>query len=214
MATLPLLLLELERSDLPRSDLVFVDAVNVVVLVALAVDYVVELALGQHRRRYVRHEWTSLMIVLAQALTLVPALAAFGALRALRAARLFRALAIAGRALALGGAGARSGREVLRRRAAGFAISLAGLTWITSAAAFTADEDVGEGGRIHSFFDALWWSAATITTVGYGDIYPITAVGHIIGGFTMIVGISAFAVVTARVAAFLARPESTGEPAR
>ena len=54
-----------------------------------------------------------------------------------------------------------------------------------------------------SFFDALWWSAATITTVGYGDIYPVTAAGRIIAVFTMVVGVSTLAVVTARIAQFL-----------
>ncbi|TPW16226.1 MAG: putative voltage-gated potassium channel protein [Acidimicrobiaceae bacterium] len=84
---------------------------------------------------------------------------------------------------------------------------MAAFTWIASAAAFTVVEDVGQGGRIHSFFDALWWSLATITTVGYGDIYPVTAAGRIVGGFTMIVGISTFAIVTAKVAQFLVRSE-------
>ena len=54
-------------------------------------------------------------------------------------------------------------------------------------------------GRLHSFFDALWWSTATITTVGYGDIFPVTAAGRIIGAMTMVVGISTFAVVTAKI---------------
>jgi voltage-gated potassium channel len=84
---------------------------------------------------------------------------------------------------------------------------MAGLTTITSAVAFTIAEDVGNGKRIDSFFDALWWSAATITTVGYGDIYPITTIGRIIAVFTMLVGISTLAVVTARIAEFLLSDE-------
>ena len=68
--------------------------------------------------------------------------------------------------------------------------------------------------RPHSFFDALWWSLATITTVGYGDIYPVTTAGRIIGGFTMIVGISTFALVTAKIAQFLVRPDPPAEQLR
>ena len=71
--------------------------------------------------------------------------------------------------------------------------------------AFCLAEDVGEHGRVHSFFDALWWSTATITTVGYGDLFPITAAGRIVGGITMFVGISTFAIVTAKVAEILVR---------
>jgi voltage-gated potassium channel len=71
--------------------------------------------------------------------------------------------------------------------------------------AFTLVEDVGESGRLHSFFDALWWASTTITTVGYGDVYPTTPAGRIVGVITMAAGISAFAVVTAKVAEFLVR---------
>nr|WP_283251210.1 potassium channel family protein [Rhabdothermincola salaria] len=81
------------------------------------------------------------------------------------------------------------------------------MTWISAAVAFTMVEEVGEGQRLGSFFDALWWSTVTITTVGYGDIYPVTSAGRIVAGLTMLVGISAFAVVTAKVASFLARDE-------
>ena len=94
---------------------------------------------------------------------------------------------------------------MLRRHAAAFALGLSGFTWITSAVLFTIVEDVGPHGRISSFFDALWWSLATITTVGYGDVFPITAAGRIVGGFTMVVGISTFAIITAKVAEFLVR---------
>ncbi|HVF76638.1 MAG TPA: potassium channel family protein [Acidimicrobiales bacterium] len=86
---------------------------------------------------------------------------------------------------------------------------MAGLTWLTSAVGFTLAEDVGADGRVHSFFDALWWSSTTITTVGYGDVYPVTAAGRVIGAVTMVVGISTFAVVTAKVAEFLMRTGAT-----
>lgn len=210
IGSLPLLLLELERDELARADRLMLDTVNVVVLVAFALDYVVELALAGDRRRFVRSEWTSLAIVAAQAVAFLPSLTGFGAFRILRGARLLRTLATVGRVVAIGGMAGREGRLVLRRHASGFAIGAAGLTWITSAVAFTLAEDVGAGGRLQSFFDALWWSTATITTVGYGDVYPVTTVGRLVGGFTMVVGISTFAVVTAKVAEFLVRPVEPG----
>jgi voltage-gated potassium channel len=42
---------------------------------------------------------------------------------------------------------------------------------------------------------------------GYGDVFPVTAAGRIVGAITMLVGISTFAVVTAKVASFLVRSE-------
>jgi voltage-gated potassium channel len=161
--------------------------------------------LAGDRRMYVRREWTSLLIVVSQVIAVVPGFQAIGLLRALRGVRGMRAALVVLRLVAIGGATAHEGRTYLRKHAAGLALGVAGMTWLTAAAAFTVVEDVGVNGRIHSFFDALWWSTATITTVGYGDIYPVTVAGRIIGGFTMVVGISTFAVVTAKVAEFLVR---------
>jgi voltage-gated potassium channel len=209
IGSLPVLILEVGMHDLPASDRVFVNTVNVLVLVAFAVDYIVELRLASNRRRYVRLEYLSLLVVIAQAVALAPALATFGALRVLRGARLVRPLALIVRGVAIGGTARRGGRDLLRQHAAGIGLGIAGLTWFTSAAAFTVAEDVGIDGRVHSFFDALWWALATITTVGYGDIYPVTMAGRIVGGFTMIVGISTFALVTAKIAQFLVRPDAT-----
>jgi len=191
----------------------FLDGVNIVVLVGFAADYIVELCLSTNRRRYLRSEWGSLLIVVAQAIALVPSLAAAGALRVLRAGRVWRSIALVARLVVIGGAAAKDGRALLRRHAAGFALGLAGFTWLTSAVAFTLAEDVGAGGRLQSFFDALWWSSTTITTVGYGDVFPITAAGRIVAAVTMLVGISTFALVTAKVAEFLVRTSSSDKAA-
>lgn len=43
-------------------------------------------------------------------------------------------------------------------------------------------------------FSGLWWAVATLTTVGYGDIYPITAIGRILGAFIAIMGIGMVAI--------------------
>jgi voltage-gated potassium channel len=46
----------------------------------------------------------------------------------------------------------------------------------------------------------MWWAVATLTTVGYGDVTPITAFGRIFGGVTMILGIGMFALPTGIIA--------------
>src|SRR5262245_56830994 len=83
IGTLPFLLVEIKREQLPPVDRRLIDKVNVVVLIAFAVDYFVELALPSNRRAYARHEWTSLLIVATQALAILPYLGPLGLLRAL-----------------------------------------------------------------------------------------------------------------------------------
>lgn len=50
-------------------------------------------------------------------------------------------------------------------------------------------ESLVEGTKINTFGDTLWWSIATVTTGGYGDVYPITTEGKIIASALMIIGI-------------------------
>ena len=204
IASIPFLLLELVSHRLAGSDKALLLIVNVVVLAVFAVDYAMEFRASSNRAAYFRHEWTSLLIVISQVMSVVPALVGFGFLRVLRVLRLGTIIA---RFFAIGEEMENTGRQVLRRHAARFAFGLAFMTWIMSAAAFTLAEDVGDGRRVHSFFDALWWSSATITTVGYGDIFPVTPAGRIVGVFTMLVGISTFSVVTAKAAQFLMKVE-------
>ena len=204
IASIPFLLLELVSDRLPGSDRNLLVVVNVVVFLVFSVDYVMEFRAASNKAEYAKHEWASLVIVLSQVMALVPSLMGFGFLRILRVLRLGTIVA---RFFAIGEEVENSGRQVLRRHAAQFAFGLAFMTWIMSAAAFTLAEDVGDGRRVHSFFDALWWSSATITTVGYGDIAPVTPAGRVVGVFTMLVGISTFSVVTAKAAQFLLKVE-------
>jgi voltage-gated potassium channel len=51
--------------------------------------------------------------------------------------------------------------------------------------------------KMTTFLDALWWSFSTTTTVGYGDITPITIPGKIIGILLMLIGVAVFGIYTA-----------------
>jgi voltage-gated potassium channel Kch len=57
-------------------------------------------------------------------------------------------------------------------------------------------EDSNSGANIKTAGDAIWWVYVTITTVGYGDQYPITNGGRLVGMVVMFVGVGLFAVVT------------------
>jgi len=58
------------------------------------------------------------------------------------------------------------------------------------------------GSNIHSAGDSLWWAFATITTIGYGDHYPVTAAGRVVAVVLVVFGLSFFGTFTAYVASF------------
>ena len=62
--------------------------------------------------------------------------------------------------------------------------------------------------------DALWWSFVTITTVGYGDFYPTTALGRIIAAVLMASGVGIFGAFTAYVASFFIQQEEKEQDKR
>lgn len=55
--------------------------------------------------------------------------------------------------------------------------------------------------------DALWWALSTVSTVGYGDVYPVTHEGRFIGGVLMFVGIALFGGMSALITSKLIRPQ-------
>jgi voltage-gated potassium channel len=58
------------------------------------------------------------------------------------------------------------------------------------------------GSNVHSYHDALWWAVVTVTTVGYGDRFPVTEGGRAVAVVLMFVGIGLIGVLTATVASF------------
>ena len=80
-----------------------------------------------------------------------------------------------------------------RARATGVYIALlAPLTWFTGAIVVLDVESGHSNSTINSLGKALWWSLSTITTVGYGDLYPVTTSGKFVAAVVMITGISLF----------------------
>jgi len=203
IGSVPILLLDLVLDELPKFDLYFVLTVNVVVLLAFLIDYVVGLNLALSKKSYIKNEKLSAIIVLASIFALVPTVAWLGSLKLLRLAPALRAFVLVLRLLSVGGVAARETRRTVKRKALRTGLVATFLVWLTAASAFTIAEDVGVDGDYESFFDSLWWAAATITTVGYGDIVPVTVVGRIVGVFCMALGITMFGLVTARLAALL-----------
>ena|ERR1051325_7534880 len=61
--------------------------------------------------------------------------------------------------------------------------------------------------NIRTADDALWWAFTTITTVGYGDRYPVTTEGRVVAGILMTAGVGLFGAFSAALAAWFLIPE-------
>lgn len=66
-------------------------------------------------------------------------------------------------------------------------------------------ENPAQPEQFKSIFHCLWWAVATLTTVGYGDIYPITAGGKIFTSFIVIIGLGIIVVPTGLLASALTK---------
>ncbi len=146
-----------------------------------AVDYVARVAGAEDRVAWVvRHPLELVVLVLPM----------FRPLRVLRLVTLLRVLN-------------RSAAGNLRGRVAIYVSAGSSLIAFVAALAVLDAERNAEGSLITGFGDAMWWACTTMTTVGYGDTYPVTTVGRFIGVGLMIGGIALLGTVTATFASWL-----------
>ncbi|GIV89503.1 MAG: potassium channel protein [Chloroflexus sp.] len=101
----------------------------------------------------------------------------------------------------------RQSRQTLRQRMPAF-IGITSLIVVLVAATLMFVAEQGSGGPIASFADAIWWALTTVTTVGYGDTYPVTVLGRGVAVFLMLAGISLFGLLTANIAALFVEDEA------
>jgi voltage-gated potassium channel len=80
-----------------------------------------------------------------------------------------------------------------------------GFAVIGAVAFYSVENEVNP--HLLGWLDALWWSMQTVTTVGYGDIFPVTPLGKCIGIFLMLFGTALFSAFTALFATILLEPE-------
>lgn len=167
----------------------FLDLASWTVWVAFAADFLIRIALAEERGAYAIRHWYDVALIL---------------LPMIRPLRLLRLVAVF-RILDRSAADSLAGKSLVY---VGGAASLA--TGLASVAMLDAERDA-PGANIRTFGDALWWATSTVSSVGYGDRFPVTAEGRVIAFALMLVGIGLVGTVTASVAAWmLERPRRGG----
>lgn len=169
-------------------------AMDVIITPFFVFDFVYRLATSRPPRHYFFREWGW-----ADLLSCIPLFRVFRAFRVTRVIRMLREYGPS-----------RLFADLIEARASAtflLTIFLVILVLEVTGASIYYVEDQASNANITSAGDAIWWGLVTITTVGYGDQYPVTQLGRIIGTFLLFAGIALFSVLTGFIAnAFLAPP--------
>jgi voltage-gated potassium channel len=149
-------------------------------------DLVLRVCLADRRLRYLARNWYDVLVV------------ALPLLRPLQLLRLIPMLMVLNR----------RAQTRLHGRVAIYVVGGASLLAFCAALAVLDAERSTPGANIEDFSDAIWWAVTTMTTVGYGDHYPVTGIGRLVAFGLMVGGIALLGTVTATLATWLV--ESVG----
>jgi len=173
--------------------------IEVIIVSIFTAEYLLRVAFAENRLRFIFS-----FFGLVDLISILPFYIGLGvdlrSVRAFRLLRLFRVLKLARYSKAI----CRFHKALLlsKDELTVFGL-LAGILIYLSAVGIYYFEHQEQPERFGSVFHSLWWSIATLTTVGYGDIYPITLGGRIFTFFVLLVGLGIVAVPTGLISSAL-----------
>lgn len=169
--------------------------IDTTICLIFLVNFFTSLFRARDKLFYLRHHWIDLI-------------ASIPAIEALRIARIFQIL----RVIRL----IRMSRSFLiplikqRKQATVASLLVAMVTILTFASIIILIVESGtEGANIQTAEQAIWWALVTISTVGYGDFYPVSTAGHIVGGIVIVSGVSFFGVISGYMASVFIAPDES-----
>lgn len=171
-----------------------VDTADFVICAFFFLDFLVSLRRAGNRARYL-YTWGWLDLLAS-----IPAVDALRAARLARIVRILRVLRVvkASRLIAIAFATRRRGSALW----AAVLISIV----VVFGASIAILELERRTGNITNAEDAVWWAITTITTVGYGDRYPVTTEGRLVAVALMIVGVGLFGTLSGAAASWFMQP--------
>ncbi|MCX6954392.1 MAG: potassium channel family protein [Verrucomicrobia bacterium] len=162
--------------------------VDTVVCGIFFVDFVIRFRAAPSKAQFMRWGWVDLLA----SIPVIESLRWGRAVRVLRVLRLLRGLRSVQRILAL--------LFAHRTRGGVASVGLVSFLVITFSSVGILLCERSPASNIRSAEDAIWWSITTITTVGYGDKYPVTTAGRVVAAAVMVIGVGLFGTLSGLIA--------------
>jgi voltage-gated potassium channel len=177
------------------------DFVDYTVWALFTLEYGIKLWLATERRHFVKTHLLDLVIVV------VPFLRPLRLLRLVRVLQLSRVGVVFAEAL-------RRAKTILTHHGFHFVVLAATVLVFVCAGLLTFAERSAHSANIHDFGQGLWWAIVTVTTVGYGDRYPVTPFGQGVAVVLMLTGIGLIGTLTATVASYFVQEKANATDER
>ena len=180
----------------------FADIANWVIWAIFAAELAFILIVAPRKRAALRAHWLDTAIVVVSIPLYGRLLSSMRLVRLARLMRLVRAGVIIGRSL-----------QAERRLSSANVFRFAALGTIFLTVLAGSVQATFDSGDFKTYWDGVWWAVVTVTTVGYGDIYPTTVTGRLVAIVVMLVGVGFLAVLTATIASYFVKADRGDESA-
>lgn len=172
--------------------------IDVLIWLAFLIEFVTLISVTKDKKQYVKTNWLNLAIIVLSPPLPLRALPGFEALRIIRVLRVLRVFVVLSR-------GTKGFKKFYAKNSINYVLYLTVILVFICGFIFS----IFEKGK--SFFDGIWWAIETVSTVGYGDIAPLTPAGRALGIVLIFLGIGFMSMLTAAISAYFVEKDSNRE---
>lgn len=162
---------------------------------AFVIEFVAGVSVASDKKKYTKQNWLNLFIILVSPPLPLRAFQGFEGLRIIRVLRVLRVFVVLGR-------GTKGFKKFYAKNSVNYIVYLTVILIFICGFIFS----IFEKGK--TLFDGIWWAIETVSTVGYGDIAPLTTGGRAIGIILIFLGIGFMSMLTAAISAYFVEKDT------